>query len=324
MYSRIVTHDDFDGVISAAICAHALTLEHIFFTGPGMIERAAVSTSEGDVVCDLPCPSVCGMWFDHHAGNLEDLRYRDIDPQQIPGKFAPEKSCARVVYDYFSASAPLPDRFSDMALQADIIDSFDYASIDEWRKETPASIIDAAVKFRDDDRNERFLFLTRLVHELARRSLGDVCREIWVGERYEAFKDEENRMLKQVEADASFDEHDPGHEIVILDRTAHNRQDPIQKNLAYMLYPESLAVLEIKNRFRRGTKSNDLSFSMSLGLGAGETRDVGEIMRSLNIGDGHAGAGAGAIDCTGKDDMLKKKRETIAEIIRLWRTMDHG
>lgn len=324
LYSRIVTHDDFDGIISAAISAHALHIDHLFFTGPGMIERAAVSTTDTDIVCDLPCPAACGMWFDHHQGNLEDLRYRSMDPNDIPGKFAPEKSCARVVYDYFSAVTPLPERFSEMAAQADIIDSFDYASIEEWRKETPASIINGAVALRNDSRDERFRFLTRLVHELSRRSLDDLYREDWIRERYETSKEAEEQMLSQIEADAIFSANDPGHEIVILDRTPHNRQSSIHKNLAYLLYPGTLAVLEIKNRFRRGTKTNDLSFSMSLNLGAEEAADVGEIMRTLNIGDGHAGAGAGTIDCSSKDQMLKTKHETIEEIIRLWRTMHNG
>ena len=50
-------------------------------------------------------------------------------------------------------------------------------------------------------------------------------------------------------------------------------------------------------------------------------KDIGEIMRQLNIGDGHAGAGAGRISSRSKDEMVKVKKETMDEIIRMWKEM---
>jgi len=52
------------------------------------------------------------------------------------------------------------------------------------------------------------------------------------------------------------------------------------------------------------------------------TKDIGEIMRSLNIGDGHPGAGAGRIACRSKNEMLKVKEETTARIISIWKGME--
>jgi hypothetical protein len=95
----------------------------------------------------------------------------------------------------------------------------------------------------------------------------------------------------------------------------------VVKNLAYLLYPEALAVLEVQNRFERGVKTNHLNFSMSLSLrltGADHKKDVGEIMRSLNLGDGHAGAAAGSISCRSKAEMLKKKEEILQKILNIW------
>jgi len=64
-----------------------------------------------------------------------------------------------------------------------------------------------------------------------------------------------------------------------------------------------------------------LSFSLSLALNLNKRehrKDVGEIMRSLNIGDGHKGAAGGTVYCTSKAEMLRKKGEIINEIFGLW------
>jgi hypothetical protein len=50
----------------------------------------------------------------------------------------------------------------------------------------------------------------------------------------------------------------------------------------------------------------------------GHRKNIGEIMRVLNIGDGHPGAAAGTIQCASKQDMLKKKKDLLTQILRLW------
>jgi hypothetical protein len=41
-------------------------------------------------------------------------------------------------------------------------------------------------------------------------------------------------------------------------------------------------------------------------------------MRTLNIGDGHPGAAAGTVRCSSKQEMLKKKKEILNQIFKLW------
>jgi hypothetical protein len=68
-------------------------------------------------------------------------------------------------------------------------------------------------------------------------------------------------------------------------------------------------------------KSNDLGFSMSLSIEANKrasSKNIGEIMRTLNLGDGHPGAAAGTLRCRSKQEMLKKKKEVLSKIFRLW------
>jgi hypothetical protein len=71
----------------------------------------------------------------------------------------------------------------------------------------------------------------------------------------------------------------------------------------------------------QGVKSNHLGLSMSLSINGNrqnQSKNIGEIMRSLNIGDGHPGAAAGQIRCKSKQEMLKKKKELLQKIYRIW------
>jgi hypothetical protein len=80
-------------------------------------------------------------------------------------------------------------------------------------------------------------------------------------------------------------------------------------------------VLEVHNLHDKGVKTNHLSFSLSLSINLHQMehkKDMGEIMRSLNIGDGHKGAAGGTVYCASKAEMLKKKEQITEEIFRLW------
>lgn len=327
-FERIVTHNDFDGVVSAAICSAALGCARFFFTGPNSISDSRVSVGRYDIVCDLPCPLECGMWFDHHPGNLEALRLRGIEPDGIPGRFAEKPSCARVVLEYFSEGGSVfPGFFHDTVTEADIIDSFDYMSVEEWRRETPGKSVDMSLKGPFDsieEKNGYMRHLTGLVRDLP---LEEVLDDEEVALRTERYRSEEEKMIEFVVSSISFLDHDVSRELVILDLTGHRRQPRVQRNLAYIVEPEALGVVTVNSLFRGGKKTNDLSFSISLSMnlkGRKHRKDMGEIMRLLNIGDGHTGAAAGTIYCRSKDEMLRVKKATLARIWDIWKSMDPG
>ena len=322
-YNRIVTHDDFDGLICGTICSHVLKIEEIEFAGPRTVTEARITITEKDVVCDLPYPLECGMWFDHHEGNYEGVKYRGINPEKIKGRFEAKKSCARVVFEYFGDEKPLPNHFTAMVNEADIIDSFDYSSIEDWRRETPGKIIDNSIKMQTATARHRWAYLRHLIPLLRENPLDIVADRPEVRERHVQFQDEEKSMMVQLGQNVAFLAGDDNHTLIILDLTHHKRQLRVIKNLAFLLYPEAEGIIEMKNMFRRGTKTNDLSISMSLSLhfnSIEHNKDVGEIMRQLNIGSGHKGAGAGILHCTSKKEMLDSKGKILKEILKLFQS----
>lgn len=323
MYKRIITHGDFDGVICAAICSYALKINFIVFTAPRAISDARMSVTRADVVCDLPYPLECGMWFDHHEGNLDEVQFRKINPADIPGRFMVKDSCARVVLEYFSEIVTLPEHFETMVQEADVIDSFNYKSIADWRAETPGKIIDATIKIQAESAEQKWQYLRDLVNQIRQRPLDQVAQNPSVRKRYRVYQQEEQEMLQRIEQDLTFLPEDEQHQLIILDLTRHSRRPNVFKYLAYLLYPEAQAVLQVGNLFQNNIKTNDLSFSMSLSLNLNSVehrKDVGEIMRQLDLGSGHAGAAAGTLPCKSKDEMLRNKEKITRNILELFKS----
>jgi len=321
MYKRIVTHSDFDGVTSAVLCSYALDVNFVVFTQPGTVSNAQISITSEDVVCDLPYPLECGMWFDHHEGNLEDLQYRKIDAESIPGRFEVRDSCARVVYDYFAEKKQLPDFFTSMVDEADIIDSFNYKSINDWRKETPGKIIDSTIKLSEQSAQQKWQYLRELVLLLKDRPISEIALLPGVKKRYKIYQAEEQEMTERIRDDIHFLPRDKNKQLMIIDLTKYKKTPRIMKHLAYLIYPESLGVLQVRNMYRNNIKTNNLSLSMSLSLNLNNTehnKDVGDIMRELNIGNGHSGAASGRVYNNSKNEMLKTKDKLLEEIFTLF------
>jgi oligoribonuclease NrnB/cAMP/cGMP phosphodiesterase (DHH superfamily) len=321
-YEKIVTHNDFDGIVSASLCSWVLKIQKTIFTGPMTIARSQLSITEKDVVCDLPYPLQCGLWFDHHEGNLQELILRKIDVKSIPGRFDLKPSCSRVVYEYFSDREEFPAYFTKAVEEADVIDGFSYSSIEDWRRETPGKVIDSTLKVLFQSAEDQASFMRNLVQQLRDRSIEEVSRLDFVQKRLRQYLNEEGRMLRMIRDAAYFNEGDEKKEVVVIDLTSYQRRPHLIKNLAFLVYPEALGVLEVYSLSdHQGVKSNHLGLSMSLSIQGNkkdQSKNIGEIMRTLNIGDGHPGAAAGTIRCQSKQDMLKKKKELLGQIFGLW------
>ena len=322
--SRIVTHDDLDGAVSAALLSIATGIDKFYFTGPVSIQQGRIPTSEADIVCDLPCPIRVGMWFDHHPGNLEDLRLREVDPETVGGRFDAQPSCARVIYEYFKGETDFPDFIEGTVAGADRVDSFDYRTMEEWREPTEERKLADAIFAAHSQQRTFHPFLTKMVRLLRDFSMEEALADSEVQENVESYARMEEKSLALIDQDAFFHKTDEGHEVVVIDLTRHNRRPEIIRNAAFIRFPEALAVLMVGNQLRGGKKTTDLTLSMSLSFLMNtreHEKDIGEIMRELNVGDGHPGAAGGRIDCRGKDEMVKVKEETVGRIIQLWQGM---
>ena len=322
---RIITHNDFDGLVSASLSSFVTGCNKFIFTGPNSVERAEISIDDRDVVCDLPYPLECGLWFDHHAGNRDALELRGINPDSLPGRFAEKPSCARVIYEYYSEQGiKFPTYLLETVSEADIIDSFSYSSIEEWRSETPGKLVDMSIKVSFPTPRERTKYYSLLVDHLRDLPLAEILKEKQVSSNIEKYRDEELRMIELIKKSCYFLKRDMEKEIAIIDLTDQRKRSRVIRNLAYLVHPRILAVISLVPIFRGVRKTNNFSVSMSLSMnmtGRDHGKNIGGIMRELNIGDGHPGAAAGIVSCISKKERLGKRERIINEIWDLWKKM---
>ena len=322
-FARIVTHDDFDGVVSAALCSFAERVDDFRFSGPGSILDAGLEVGPDTIVCDLPHHPAAGLWFDHHAGNLEDYRLKGGDLDVVRDTFREEKSCARVVYRYYrDRGVDFPEFIGRTVEEADVVDSFDYRDIEDWRRETPGRTLADTLRITFPSRGARNRYLRHLIRRIRGAPLEEVLQDPEVRENSRLYREMEEKSRALIGQLASFLPEDTEQEVILLDTTGLKHAPYIIKSLAFLSYPRAAAVLEVKSVFRQNRKTNDLSFSMSLSPAlelASSEKDVGEIMRHLNAGDGHRGAGAGRVQCTSKADMLKQKEQILRKICTIWK-----
>lgn len=320
-FSRIVTHDDLDGVVSAALCSLAERVEDFRFAGPGSILDMGLGVGPATIVCDLPHHPAAGLWFDHHAGNFEDYKLKGGDPGSLRGSFRIEKSCARVVVLFYSGRVPFPEFIQPTVEETDRVDSFDYESVEDWQKQTPGRVLSDTLCVPFPTRRERERYLRSLVRSIRTSPLEQVLQDPQVQETARRFRETAEKSRSLIERLASFLPEDPKREVVILDTTALKHEPNLIKSLAFLSFPGAKAVVEVKSLFRQNRKTNEVGFSMSLSPATEvqcSEKDVGEILRVLNLGDGHRGAGAGRKVCPSKAEMLKQKDLILRHIVSLW------
>ncbi len=322
-FTRIVTHDDFDGVVSAAVCSVAERIDDFRFSGPVSILDPGLEVTSETIVCDLPHHPEAGLWFDHHAGNLEDYCLKGGDPEAVRNTFREEKSCARVVYEYYrERGVAFPEHMGRTVEEADTVDSFDYRDIEDWQRETPGKILSDTLRITFRSRGDRNRYMRHLIRRIRGGPLEEVLGDPEVKANARLYREMEEKSRALIERLASFLPEDTDHEVILIDTTGLKHAPYLIKSLAFLVHPGAMAVLEVKSLFRQKRKTNDLGFSMSLSpcleLASSE-KDVGEIMRSLNLGDGHRGAGAGRMQCRSKAEMMKHKEQVLQKILGLWR-----
>jgi hypothetical protein len=319
-YSSIITHYDFDGLGSAALLSWAYDLEDIRFAGPITIAKAEIPVTREDIVSDLPYPLECGMWFDHHTGNLAELQLRGIDVKTIPGRFAPAPSCIRVVYDYLLEQGDLPEDFAELAREGDIIDSFSYPDMAAWRADTPANRIDRAIKASSSSRREQENFQREVVFMIRDLPLSEIAEDEDVIARAARYAYEEEIMLDNIRKYGRTIGDDS--DLYLVDMTSFMNPARIDKKLIGLVHPQARGYVEMKPVFRSGQKTQDISVSLSLALSMQQSphrKDMGEIVRELNIGDGHIGASAGVWRSSSAHEFQKAKEELPLKILDLWK-----
>lgn len=217
----IITHKDFDGIMSAILVSEMENVKDIIFSSPFEITESGMIGTKKDIVCDLPYLKGIGMWFDHHASNKKTI--------EVKGSFKIEKSCARVIFDYYKS--PELDKYKHLVDVTDKLDTADFNKDDLLNPQDFVLLFQTTeLSLGKDEDNEYYL---NLIEYLKTKSIDEILNLPDVKERIEVIQENIQVLSKLIPEWASIEEN-----YVIIDVRGKGKLPKIIKFLTSALYPE--------------------------------------------------------------------------------------
>ncbi len=294
-YSRIVTHTDFDGVVSALLVRELHDIEHVVFVEPWQLQKQEFAVRKGDVIVDLPYVEGCASWFDHHASEQE----RTGGIQKVEGRFDPAaKSCARVIFDHYIRAHPRMERFRPLVEAADRIDSAAFTKED---LESPDVYGQLSIAIRGDDKRKDDEFRLFLLNMLSWQTAEQTIWQPIIRKRVEQKLAEHDLWRKEIGKYVEVK-----GKVIFVDRTMAPEELPRgQPFFLYLMYPGRAVYLSVDNLKYEADK-----VKISCGENIFEQlniADIGALMQRYG-GGGHKAAGGCSI-------LKSEKGRVVAELL---------
>ncbi|MBT4651671.1 hypothetical protein HOC13_04070 [Candidatus Woesearchaeota archaeon] len=274
-FNRIITHYDFDGVVSAMLLAEQFGIDssEVIFTHPNESKLTNVVADAKTIICDLPYFPNAGAWFDHHGANFR----ADII---VPGKREIEKSCGRVIARNFG----LEDRFADLLIETDKVDSANLEMTDVLDPQDYI-LVSYVVGANYTDPKD-VAFNRHLLNLLPNTGATGIVNDPVVRSRikdYLTYMEVAKEMVKEQTSLVG------GVAVMDLRVAEHEVRPEAIRYLHYALNPEANFGVTI---FHPADNPEEVNFGVGYNpFSKGEvTVDIGSLMRSLG-GGGHAAVG---------------------------------
>ena len=279
---RLVTRSDFDGLSCAVLLKQVESIDAIQFVHPKDLQDGRFEVTQDDVLTNVPYVPGCGLWFDHHATEVE----RVVGRMEFHGDCRLAPSAARVVYDYYGGAARFPG-IEEMMAEVDKADSAQFS-----REEIlgPAGwpllsfIMDARTGLGryKDYRISNYQLMYALIDACLRLPIGEILNLPDVQERLTRYF-EQDVLFRQMLAERSWTQGN----VAVTDLRG---VDPIpcgNRFLVYATYPETNTSIWIVNGFQGQNCVFACGHSI---LNRTSRTHIGALMRRFG-GGGHEAAG---------------------------------
>lgn len=293
---RLITRADFDGLICAVLLSAVQKIDAIFLTHASDIHRKKIAVNESDIIANLPYDERCGIWFDHHTSEQEVAKM-----QPFTGKFAPESSCAQVIFDFFADNPGLKP-FRSLVEIANQIDSAQLAPEDVHSPKGWHLISETLQPFYTyPNLMSLESYFRLLVSLIAKESLAEIFEKPAVRERLFVLQSE-RRYFKQMLLDCS-EQHG---NVVITDIRDVERSSFGNRFLVYSIFPEQNISINMFKPQRKNVVV--LACGHSIFKRDSQTH-IGNLLKKYG-GGGHRGAGTCEI-------APEKAGKVVAELIEV-------
>jgi nanoRNase/pAp phosphatase (c-di-AMP/oligoRNAs hydrolase) len=294
---RLVTRSDFDGLICAVLLKQVETIDAIQFVHPKDLQDGKFEATADDVLTNVPYVPGCGLWFDHHATEIE----RVVGRVEFNGDCWLAPSAARVVYDYYGGSARFPG-IEEMMREVDKADSALFTPEDILH---PAGwpllsfLMDARTglgRFRDY-RISNYQLMYELIDACMTKSIDEILALPDVQERVVRYF-EQDKVFRQMLADHSW----PQGNVVVTDLRGVSPIPCGNRFLVYAIYPDTNTSIWIVDGFQG--KNCVFACGHSI-LNKTSRTHIGALMRYFD-GGGHESAGTCQVPHEDAEEVLRE------------------
>lgn len=293
---RLVTRSDFDGLICAVLLKQVEQIDAIQFVHPKDLQDGRFETTKQDILTNVPYVPGCGLWFDHHATEVE----RVVGKIPFRGNCRIAPSAARVVYDYYGGA----DRFPGIEEMMAEVDKADSAQFSRDEILNPAGwpllsfVMDARTglgRFKDY-RVSNYQLMYDLIDACTRMSIAEILQLPDVQERVRRYF-EQDALFREMLAEYSWTEGN----VVITDLRGAATIHPGNRFLVYALHPEQNTSIWIVD----GLRGQNCVFACGHSIVNRTARsDIGTLMRRFG-GGGHTAAGTCQVAHEAAEETLK-------------------
>lgn len=119
---RLLTRDDFDGLVCAVLLTEKGVVDEYKFVHPRDVQNNRVEVTGSDVLANVPYAQGCGLWFDHHSSEEERLELQNL---KYEGDSREAPSAAKVVWDYYGGVDTFGEHFLPLMEAVNKYDSAD-------------------------------------------------------------------------------------------------------------------------------------------------------------------------------------------------------
>lgn len=195
---RLLTRNDFDGLVCAALLKELNIIDEIRFVHPKDMQDGKISISDEDITANLPYVEGVDIAFDHHISETERV---DSAPNHIVYPNSP--SAARVVYEYYGAENKFKNLNPSLMEAVDVADSAQYTAeqiLNPAGWTLLSFIIDPRTglgRFKNFRISHNDLML-KLVDLCRTKGIDEILRDEDVQERVRLYSEHQTKFIEQL------------------------------------------------------------------------------------------------------------------------------
>ncbi len=304
---RLLTRSDFDGLACAVLLVEVGVVDEYKFVHPKDLQDGLIEVTQDDVLANVPFVPGCGLWFDHHASEIERLGI--VDHHAFEGSSMIVPSCARVIYDYYGGAKTFA-KFDENGMMAavDRCDSGQLTVEDILRPEgwvMLSYLMDprTGLGYHKDYRVSNYSLMADLIQYCRTMSAEHILTLPDVQERVERYYAQEKAYENMLRRCA----HTEGN-VLVLHLLDEEELAPGNRFKEYALWPEQ----DISLRIFWGQRREKVVFSCGHSiLNRNSQTNVGELMLRYG-GGGHTRVGT----CQVPVEDWKRVRNELIDAMR--------